>query len=63
MVHEPRHMSITALPKLVKEKVKEKVLNNNLPQRMYNELKSAINRIDQYDVMDMRGFKNFRKVG
>ena len=61
MVHEPRHMSITALPKLVKEKVKEKVLNNNLPQRMYNELKSAINRIDQYDVMDMRGFKSFRK--
>jgi hypothetical protein len=61
MVHEPRHMSITALPKPVKEKIKEKILNNNLPQRMYNELKSAINRIDQYDVMDMRGFKNFRK--
>ena len=28
---------------------------------MYSELKSAINRIDQYDVMDMRGFKSFRK--
>jgi len=61
MLHEPKHMSITALPKEVKEKIKVKVLNNNLPQKMHDELKNAVNRIDQYDVMDMRGFKNFRK--
>ena len=60
MLHEPRHMSITALPKPVKEIIKDKVLNNNLPTDMYNEIKNAVNRIDQYDVMDMRGFKNFR---
>ena len=60
MLHEPRHMSITALPKKVKEAVKEKVLNNNLPQDMAQELKNAVNRIDQYSVMDMRAFKNFR---
>ena len=28
---------------------------------MHNELKSAVNRIDQYSVMDMRAFKNFRR--
>ena len=60
MLHEPRHMSITALPKAVKEKIKEKVNNNNLPARMHDELKSAVNRIDQYSVLDMRAFKNFR---
>ena len=60
MLHEPRHMSITALPKKVKEAVKEKVLNNNLPQDMAQEIKNAVNRIDQYSVMDMRAFKNFR---
>ena len=61
MLHEPRHMSITALPKEVKERIKEKVNNNNLPTRMHQELKTAVNRIDQYSVMDMRAFKNFRQ--
>ena len=61
MLHEPRHMSITALPKQAKEIIKEKIFNNNLPPRMYRELKNAVNRIDQYDVMDMRAFKNFRR--
>jgi hypothetical protein len=54
-------MSITALPKAVKEIIKQKIYNNNLPTRMFNELKNAVNRIDQYDVMDMRAFKNFRR--
>ena len=61
MLHEPRHMSITALPKEVKESIKHKIYNNNLPPKMYHELKNAVNRIDQYDVMDMRAFKNFRR--
>lgn len=61
MLHEPRHMSITALPKEVKERIKQKVNNNNLPTRMHQELKTAVNRIDQYSVMDMRAFKNFRQ--
>ena len=38
-----------------------KIYNNNLPPKMYHELKNAVNRIDQYDVMDMRAFKNFRR--
>ena len=28
---------------------------------MHSELKTAVNRIDQYSVMDMRAFKNFRR--
>ena len=27
---------------------------------MHTEIKNAVNRIDQYSVMDMRGFKTFR---
>jgi hypothetical protein len=61
MLHEPRHMSITALPKQVKESIKTKLFNNNLPARMHEELKTAVSRIDQYSVLDMRAFRNFRR--
>jgi MoaA/NifB/PqqE/SkfB family radical SAM enzyme len=60
MLHEPNYMSITSFPKNVKNKIKEKVLNNNLPRDMHTEIKNAVSRIDQYSVMDMRGFKTFR---